>query len=193
MYNNNVPLRIKKAIQQHKDKQHRLGLDVITSPITINIDKESDFDVIEHSDCYIKYKTDPDRFLLHNTIVKFDYKIKCDKIKNPLYAPEYCIILEDIGISGGWSSLVCICEYHNNNILLDKKSSYDLFMCNEFYQINPLTDEDIIKNNCKTVIFFDYYTYMLDNEQSKIVVHYKTFDDKIVKKTVKPTCIKYTE
>lgn len=192
---NNLPNRIKNAIQKYKDEQHALGNDKVELPQTVKLNNTSEYDAIKHLYSYIEIKDDTHTFRLHNQNVYQGYIYKQKELENPSYAPEYYTVLEDYDI-GGWRDLVCLSEFYDG-VLLNKMDSTDLFICNENYKITPFDANKRYYYNGKTVVFFNYYGHTcnehsdLDVNKSKMVIYYRASDGEISEKTIVPLCCKY--
>ena len=192
--NTEIPDRIKKAIERYKNGQAELGFSNIEEPSTVVLENEKEFDIVKHMYNYIVVKNRDDitqkRFGLHNYYVKCGHIFKKHQNDEPIYAPEYFCVLEDIGLKNGWSSVISISEYIGT-LLFNKIDIYDLRVYNELIELDPLNNQDKLMYKDKTVMFFQVYGY--DRDDDKMVIKYRNESGDEVEKTVVPICRRYPD
>lgn len=129
-----IPANIQKAIEKFKQRYNKIP----EEPKTIYLKSTDDPINTEYNNAYIVYPpggTVGDKYwniqYMHNVSVKSDYENKLEKFKNPSYAPETYIVIEDV------TKVNSICEY-SKEILINSTSMEMLYAVNEMYDMQPL-------------------------------------------------------
>lgn len=145
--------KIPENIQIVIDEYKKIKGD-IDKPKKVYLKDKNDFDSIKHENILIEFtsggKVGDDLWQLqytHNSSVLLKYDQKIKSIKDPNYAPETCIIIEDP------SKVKSICEYFKD-IIINEIPMNHLYIANQLYDLRPIP-EYMVRDDMFFIKFID--------------------------------------